>query len=250
MRILHAFTRESPELSVSELSAQLGLHKSDVSRLVSSLSAWRMLEKDPFTRRVRIAEGAYRLGSLYLQDNDVGRIAKRHMADLVAQTGHSAHVMVLDGDRLVVVATVESPSALRVIMRLGEHRELHSTAAGKLFLAHSDDLLAQAAAHGLKAFTPDTLSTPTRLKATLRKIRAENLAWNRGENSVGAGAVAAPILDSEGKVVAALSTVFPLHVVNKADSRRIAAATVAKAREISRQLGHKNSKTEQGCRSI
>src|SRR5690606_33390075 len=116
--------RETPELSISELSQRLGLHKSDVSRLVASLCEWRMIEKDPFTRRLRVGEGAYRIGSLYSQNDDIARVAKPHMNALVVETGHSAHVTVLDGDRVLVVATVESPSALRVIMRLGEHRHL------------------------------------------------------------------------------------------------------------------------------
>src|SRR5690606_30019834 len=103
--------------------------------------------------RLRVGEGAYRIGSLYSQNDDIARVAKPHMNALVVETGHSAHVTVLDGDRVLVVATVESPSALRVIMRLGEHRHLHSTAAGKLFLAHSEDLLARILARGLERFT-------------------------------------------------------------------------------------------------
>jgi DNA-binding IclR family transcriptional regulator len=123
-------------------------------------------------------------------------------------------------------------------MRLGEHRRLHSTAAGKLFLAHSEDLLARTLARGLDRFTADTLTAPAKLKAALRKVRSEKLAWNRGENSVGAGAVAAPVFDAGGQVTAALSTVFPLHVVDRPAGRRIAAATASAAQRISQQLGY------------
>lgn len=241
MRILHAFTRQQPELSIGELAERLSLHKSDVSRLVAVLREWRMIEKDPHSQRLRVGEGAFRVGSLYSQNDDVSRVAKAHMNGLVVETGHSAHVTVLDGDRVLVVATVESPNALRVIMRLGEHRALHSTASGKIFLAYSDDLLARVTARPLDAFTPGTIATATGLKAALRKVRSEGLAWNRGENSAGAGAVAAPIFDSGGQMTAALSTVFPLHVVDNATRRRIAAATVEAAGRISQQLGYRDT---------
>lgn len=237
-RVLHAFSEQEPELSVGELSVRLHLHKSVVSRLVSALRDWRMLEKDPKTQKLRIGEGAFRIGSLYSARNNLVALAKPHLERLVARTEQSCHVSVLDGHQMAVVATVESPKALRVIMRLGERRSLHSTAAGKLFLALAEGVGDAVLAAPLDAHTPQTLTDPARLRSVLRRVAQERVGWNRGENSAGAGAVAAPIFDRAGHMIAALSTVYPLNVVDAARRDMIAEATAAAARAISQELGH------------
>jgi DNA-binding IclR family transcriptional regulator len=123
-------------------------------------------------------------------------------------------------------------------MRLGERRSLHSTAAGKLFLAMTKDLLDAVLAKRLEAFTPETITSSTELRKAVDRVRRDRLAWNLGESSVGAGAVAAPILDRAGQIIAALSTVYPLNVADESARQKIGRATAATARSISRELGY------------
>jgi len=174
MRVLHAFSSERTELSIGELSAVLGMHKSVVSRLVSSLRDWRMLEKDTVTQRIRIGAGAFRLGTLYARENHLIRVAQAKLESLVQQTGQSAHLTVLDGDRVLVVATVDSPSALRVIMRLGDYRNLHTTAAGKLFWPWGTHLCWTVCLHrGVARATPHTLTQRNELDKAWRVFGAK-----------------------------------------------------------------------------
>lgn len=235
MQVLHAFTHERSELSIGELSRELGMHKSVVSRLVAALRRWRILEQDPATRRVRVGVGAFRLGAIFATRQNIVRVVTPYLGSLVARTGHSAHAMLPDGNRALVVATVESPQALRVIMRVGEHRPLHSTAGGKLLLALSDPALLLAAERdpGLARFTAATVADPARLRAQLARIRREGVAWNNGETHTGAGAVAAPVLDDGGHIVAAISTVYPLNVADAAERAVLARETAAIARRAS-----------------
>ena len=136
------------------------------------------------------------------------------------------------------MVTVDSPKALRVIMRLGERRSLHATAAGKLFLALTKDLVDAMLAKRLEAFTPETITLPAELRKAVDRVRRDQLAWNFGESSVGAGAVAAPIFDRTGQMIAALSTVYPLSVADESARQKIGRATAAAARSISRELGY------------
>ena len=238
LRVLTAFSSAEPELTIGELAERLHLHKSVVSRVVSSLRDWRMLEKDPQTQKIRIGENAFRIGSLYALHDNLSRISKPRMDELVAKTEQSSHVTVLDRQQLLVVATVDSPKALRVIMRLGERRSLHATAAGKLFLAMTKDLVDAVLAKRLEAFTPETITLPAELRKAVDRVRRDQLAWNFGESSVGAGAVAAPIFDRTGQMIAALSTVYPLSVADEPARQKIGRATAAAARSISRELGY------------
>lgn len=235
VRILQAFSHDRPELSVGELSRELGIHKSIVSRLVSTLCQSSLLQQDPDTRKIRIGVTAFRLGSIFASRREIIRRVTPHLGALVARIGHSAHAMVLDGALGLVVATVESPSALRVIMRVGEHRYLHATASGKLFLAFSPpSLLASIVeAPGLVRLTAATTTDPDVLRRELDVIRGERIAWNNGESHTGAGGVAAPVLDEGGSVVATISAVYALNVPTDSQKTEIAAETLAVAEKLS-----------------
>jgi len=240
MQILHTFSEASPELSISELSQKLGMHKSVVSRMVQTLRDWKMLEKDAVTGRIRVGESAFRIGQLFSWHTSLARIAKPLLERLARDTGQAAHLSVLDRTFSLVVAGADSPKALRVIMRIGEHRCLHSTAGGKLMLAYSDPQLLDSIIKdpGLSALTAETITSPEQLRSELDTIRRNGLAWNQGENTVGAGAVAAPVFDSTGRLAGALSVVYPLNAVSKPELNAIADRVVLVAREFSRELGH------------
>lgn len=106
MQLMMAFSHERPELAVTELAERLGMHKSVVSRLASSLRSWGMLEQNPATRRLRVGPAAFRLGALFSHRNSLAEMAVPSLADLVQHTGQSVHLSVLDGLQLLVIATV------------------------------------------------------------------------------------------------------------------------------------------------
>ncbi len=242
MRVLMAFSAEQPELTVTEVSERLGLHKSIISRMASALRSWGMLEKDPQSQKLRIGEAAFRIGSLFSQGGNLVAMALPHMEELVLRTQQTCHLTVLDGHRFLVVASVESPSALRVIMRQGERRPLHSTAGGKLFLSESEGLLNAVLAEPLEALTPRTLNTAAKLRKAVAQLRTAGIAWNEGESNIGAGAVAAPVRDAAGPLIAVLSTVYPLHVVEGRAREQVGQATLAAAQHIFRDLMNERRK--------
>lgn len=238
MRILNAFTQSRPEIRVSELSRDLDMHKSVISRLVSELCRWQMLEQNTETRALRIGVGAFRVGSLFSSHLSLARVAAPHVAGLAERTTHSAHVSVLDGTQMLVVVSVEGSQSLRMIMRPGDRRFLHATAGGKLFLAFSDATLFDATvnAPGLVAQNDQTITQPQILRKQFPRILREKIAVNRGEHTVGAGAVAAPILDERGRIIAAISTVFPMVAVNAREEASIVRETRGAAARIMRDL--------------
>jgi DNA-binding IclR family transcriptional regulator len=240
MQVLLEFARDRPELAVSELAERLHMHKSVVSRIAASLREWGMLEQNPVTGRLRIGPAAFRIGTLFSQRTALTDLAMPMLADLVRVTGHSVHLSVLDGLHMLVIGTIESPSALRVIMRVGDQRHLHTTAGGKLFLALSGPDLFDAAfrATKFKSLTPKTISSRETLLRSLTHIREEKLARNGGENTPGAGAVAAPVMSDTGQVLAAVSTVFPLNVVDAASLTLIEAETARCAQALARKYAN------------
>jgi DNA-binding IclR family transcriptional regulator len=240
LSLLDCFSQQEPELSVGELARRLGVHKSMVSRLVSTLRARRLLEQDPVTRNVFIGGGALRLGSLYLQRIPLQAVAGPYVAELVSRTHQSAHLAIRDGLRVIIVHSVESPAALRVIVRTGEERYLHATAGGKLYLAFSPvayrETLDQV---GLPSLTARTVTTRARLDAELATVRKTGIAWNLEESHSGVGAVAAPVLDGEGDVLGTVSVVFPLAAVTTRARTALGRSVKATAAAISAAMGGK-----------
>ena len=235
MRILQVFTHDRSELSISELSRELNIHKSIVSRLVNSLCRGYLLEQDPVTRKVQVGVSAFRLGSIFAGRQKIIEKVLPYLGKLTASIDQSAHAVVLDGARTLVVATVESPSALRVITRVGEYRDLHATACGKLFLAFSSPSLLETivADPGLVRLTPTTITDVDALKKELAEIRKTRVAWNNGESHVGIGGVAAPVLDDGGNVVVAITAVFPTHVLGESEKKLFAEQVLRTSERIS-----------------
>jgi DNA-binding IclR family transcriptional regulator len=238
LQLLNAFSHERSELSVAELSGRLGMHKSIVSRLAATLRAWKMLEQDPETRRFRIGAGAFQIGMLFVDRQPLHKIAVPLLGALVQRTHQTAHVSVLDGLTTLVIASVESPRALRVIMRAADRRELHATAAGKLLLGSVPGLLEALLARGeLPSLTANTITSKSSLREVVATARRDRLAWNDGESTVGAGAVAAPVFAPSGEIIAAVSCVYPVSVVDLKERRAIAKHVRSTAEEISSSLG-------------
>jgi DNA-binding IclR family transcriptional regulator len=239
MQVLGCFSYDHPELSVGDLSRRLQVHKSIVSRLVSTLRKWRLLEQDPATKLVRIGIGAFQLGALFVNRQPLHRLVPSYLGVLVERTRHSSHVAVLDHHRLLVIASVESPQALRVILRAGERRYLHATAAGKVLLAFRPPELLEALAGdvGLPQLTPRTLTSTAELRRELARVRRQNIAWNFEESTRGAGAVAGPIFGAHGDIAAAVCTVYPLSVVTRKELAQIGRSVSETAAQITAAMG-------------
>jgi DNA-binding IclR family transcriptional regulator len=236
--VLECFSHQQPELTVGELSRRLRLHKSIVSRLVTTLREKRMLEQHPKTRVVSIGVGAFRIGALFTRHLPLETAAVSHLNSLVERIQHSCHVAVLDAHRLLTVASVETRQSLRVILRTGEHRYLHASAGGKLLLAYQTSLLQEVMeTTGLPALTSKTITSLPKLRRELASIRGSGIAWNFEESTRGAGACAAPIFGAQGQIIGAITTVYPLSAIDKRDFTSIGTLVCTAAKLISGEMG-------------
>ncbi|MFC3337376.1 IclR family transcriptional regulator [Paracandidimonas soli] len=239
MQLLHAFSNDEAELSLTVLSERLGMHKSVVSRLVSCLCEWRMLDRDPVTKRIRLGMGVLQLGLQVANQNVLYRHSLNVLGKLVERTRHTAHVSVLDDISMLVIATVQSPDALRVNLRQGDRRPLHATAAGKIMLAYMSEHNFRAVVEdsGLPRLTNSTITDVRELEQHLQEVRRSGMAWNEGESFVGVGSCAAGVFDATGTFVGAITSVFPLNIVPQEQRKTIEEEVCRSARELSAALG-------------
>jgi len=244
--ILDLLAGESPELGPSEVSEGTGLHKSTVHRLLQVLERHRLIEKIAQSGKYRLGLRLFELGSKAMAQFDLRERAKAYLKRLVLETGETAHICILDGDRMLSIANVESPRTLRTPSTVGHRTPLHCTSVGKTLLAflpedERNDLINQCE---LTDYTRHTITKPARLKAELKLIRQRGYAMDDEEIEEGLRCVGAPVMDHSGKVIAAMSIAGPAFRLTEDRIPAVARSVIQAASELSVELGYKETRPE------
>lgn len=168
----------------------------------------------------RDEQGRYTLGPKMLSlamrvtaRTDLTSLARPVMTELVERTGETALLGTLapDADVSMYIDKVESTNPVRYTVSLGERRELYASAIGKLVLAYMDKERRENYLRNetLRAFTPNTITSVRRLRVELGRIVREGISRTNSERVLGASALAAPVLGSDGRLVVGLALAGP-----------------------------------------
>jgi DNA-binding IclR family transcriptional regulator len=227
---------------VTELSRELGLHKSTVSRLMITLERGGLLARNPETERYRLGVDLIGMAAHVASHMDVREVARpflRHLAEACEET---VNLSVLDQGQVVNLEQSAPPA--RQVKNLGEvgrRTPAHCTAAGKVLLAHLPaEELDRVLEAGLERLTPHTITDPQALRDALVQVRREGYAVAQEELEEGLNVVAAPIYDHAGRATAALSIAGPAYRVAPGRFAPLAAQVMEAAAGISRRLGHRS----------
>jgi DNA-binding IclR family transcriptional regulator len=227
------------ELTLVELARATELPITTMSRILASLERCEWVQRDPETRRYRIGRRLVLLGSGAREELDLRRLVRPHIEALVAATGESGLLTIRDGDEGVYLDRVDSPHSIRLHAAIGARAPLHCGATRRVLLASLPERDQEAfLARPLVRRTPRTITDPRVLRARLQEIRAKGYAVSLGENTEGAAAVAAPVRDATGVVVASLSAAGPVTRFTRTRIPEIARAVVRAADESSASLGY------------
>jgi len=237
--ILNAFSAEQPELGVTEIAAQLGLHKSTVHRFLVNLEAGGLVERNPRSSRYRLGLRIFELGGLVLQQMNLWDEALPFLEGLVHESGETGHLAVLDGGEAIYIEKVEARRALRIPSAIGRGYPAHATSLGKVLLAHApvEEIEAVIADHGLARCTPQTITDPARLRDELAWVRRQGYAVDNEEYEEGLRCIGAPIIGHTGQVVAALGIGGPTTRVTPERVTALADLVMVAAKGLSRRLG-------------
>ncbi|WP_433510029.1 IclR family transcriptional regulator [Nonomuraea sp. CA-143628] len=201
LRVLEEVADRQP-VGVGELSRALGLPKSSVQRSLRTLheAEWIRPAAGEVTRWQVTTKALHvgRRAELGLRD-----VALPVMEELRQRTGETVHLMVPEGDAVVLIERLETDKPLRIVLPLGIRLPLHASANGKAVLAHRTGPLGE-----LPSYTGTTITDPGALLAELEGVRARGYADNRGEWRSDIAAVAAAVLGPDGPI-AGLSVSTP-----------------------------------------
>jgi DNA-binding IclR family transcriptional regulator len=203
LAILSSFGSDRPSVRVSELAAELGIHKSTVSRLLGALERRRFVRRDGerFVPGLEVA----RLARLVSPEESLVAAATPAVERLARDTGETAVLGVRRGDEAFFVHQVQGEHILGVADWAGRSTPLHVSAIGKAIVAFDS-----APYDGpLPCYTLRTITDPAAFERELRRVRARGFALLRDELEEGLSAVAAPVLDEAGRCVAGVSVSGP-----------------------------------------
>jgi DNA-binding IclR family transcriptional regulator len=240
---------QSPQgISIRELSDKIKLPKGTTHRLLSSLSYFGYVRQDTKTRNYLLGLKLVELGQLLLGQLDLRKEAESFLRDLAERTKETVHLVFLDRNEIVYIDKVETdqnPSGLKMASRVGLRNPAHSSAVGKVLLAHfsEEELKNFVKEKGLLKRTENTIVDPTQLREHLKSVRAQGYAIDDEENEKGIRCVAAPIYNEVGRTVAAISISGPaFRITKKVIQESLKKEVMETALKISQRLGFRQSK--------
>jgi IclR family KDG regulon transcriptional repressor len=238
--ILREFTVESPLLGVAELSGRLGLERSTVQRLVSSLADAGLLDQDPVSNKYRLGLWLSELAGTMLKSRSLPELVKPYLGYLTDLMGESTYLGILD--RMSVLEVEEIPSAHMIQHSgwIGRRLPLHCTSSGKAILSTipTDELREIVASLELRPFTPNTITDPEELYRELAETRERGYAIDRKEYEIGTKAIAVPLSVSGEPAVAAIGVVGPAFRFTDERLTECADGLMALGLEIGRKFSH------------
>lgn len=226
------------EAGVTSIADELGVHKSTAFRLVSALEVAGLVEQAGDRGKYRLGMGILRLAGATTARLDVVQEARPICRRLAASTGETVNLAVLADGSALYLDQAAGNSNLQAHNWVGQHIPLHATSNGKVLLAGLDaDDLARTLG-SLAAYTDATITTKKRLLAEVEKARASGYAVAVDELEVGLTAVAAPIRNAHGDVIASLSVSGPTFRLEQDRVDAIVPELLAASGEISHRLGY------------
>jgi DNA-binding IclR family transcriptional regulator len=226
------------EAGVTELAAELGVHKSTAFRLAATLEGRRMVEQTTDRGKYRLGVGILRLAGATTARLDVVQESRPVCRALAAATGETVNIAVLSEHSALYLDQVAGSSALQPHNWVGQHIPLHATSNGKVLLSDLDDELLVATVPELKKYTSRTITTRGRLREELDRVRAQGYAVAVDELEVGLTAIAAPIRNAHGDVIASLSVSGPTFRLGEPRVKELVPVVQDAAGEVSRRLGY------------
>lgn len=241
--ILELFLDGEGTLTAPEITRKLGLPRTTVHELVTTLAARHYLVPLPEQPgRYRLGVRTYQLGSRYAEQLDLAAEGQQVARSVAETCDETVHVAILEGTDVIYIAKVDSTHAVRMVSAAGRRLPAHCTAVGKMLLAslteaEVDALIAPDAA--LSAMTENSITSPQALRRELAVIRERGIAIEGRESNPDVSCVAAPVRDSSGRVVASLSISVPMIRWSEERREELSELAAKGAAELSERLGHR-----------
>ncbi len=223
-------------MSVSEVARAVGVHKTTASRLLGTLAARGLVERDPGTRRYGLGTVILSLAGSAIVRLPVVSQARPELERLSGLTAETVNLAILDGRHVVYIDQVTPRQAVVMANWVGRRSPVHASSSGKVLLAFGEERATEAVvSQRLERLTSHTVTDRTRLRRILAETRKQGYARSTSELEEGLVSIAAPVL-VDGRAVAAVSISGPTFRIPARDQPRLASLSIDAAAAISHRM--------------
>lgn len=230
--ILLCFT-DSTDLGLMEISNRVSLHKSTVHRLLASLEGKGFVIRDPATEKYRLGFRVWELSANLSQTDDPAQILLPEMERLRDLLGETISLYIRDGDERIRIQAVQGNQAIRRVAPVGARLPLYVGASSKVLIAFANAEILE------KLIKDPAWPVSIEREAFVKQmedIRKSGYATSIEEREPGAAAVAAPIINRAGKLMAALSVSGPANRLTAEKMSRHAAQIIETAARMGKMV--------------
>lgn len=205
--ILDAFSLSCPSLTLSEIQQATKMPTSTVQRLVSNMVAQGLLDREGDQIRIGVRMSYW--AATAIKDLDVLSILKPVLQQIRDETTETACFFKVEQNFRVCVAIAETRHALRRDMYVGKVIPLHVGSASRILLAWNPELADSVLASPLEPLTDGTVTSAEELRKLITQAKADGYAITAGEREGSASGLSAPVFDSAGDILGALTISGP-----------------------------------------
>ncbi|MEI4487515.1 IclR family transcriptional regulator [Frigidibacter sp. MR17.14] len=227
--VLRCFGTGCSDITVTEVTARLGLPKASASRLLKAMRDCGMLETIGETRRHRPGRMMLDLAAAFRHSSGLIGRASEVVAATTRRFGHTGYVSLRDGREVTAIADFEGTNQLRVVSNIGRRLPAHASSTGRTLLARMTDAEVARLYEG-----HDDLPA---LLARLQQVRTEGFAVSTQETTMGVEGIAIAVADPATDEAVSLCIVYPHTLVTPGERDEMVAMLGEGAREIAASLG-------------
>jgi IclR family acetate operon transcriptional repressor len=229
--LLDALASYSSPPTIPELAKAAKVNRATAWRLMKTLVAFELAERDEITGTYKVGPGALRLAAATDNSSFVRR-ARPLLEKVASKTNGSAFLEIATRGELIVMDQVRSNSPIQVDLA-GMVVPLHCGSVGKLYLATlSDEELNEYLKKKLPALTKYTITKPLQLKKEILEARVTGIAINYKEHREEWCGISAAIQDRAGRSIAYLNVTLPTFNNSKEKVKALSPILTSAASEI------------------
>jgi DNA-binding IclR family transcriptional regulator len=229
---------EHQEMSVTEVSNRLGMNKSSVHRLLSTLVTLGYAGRNPLNKQYRLTSKLFEIGSRTSGLLTLEEAATEIMERLSEKTLETINLAILDKGEVIYIKKIESQQPLRMDLSVGTRLPPNCTSLGKALIAHLPKGQLKDLLNGstIMKMTSKSITESRKLRAELASVRELGYAVDNEEFSAGIRCVSAPIWGADHEVIGAVSIAGPSLRFTEREIKKYARLVVQGAQEITRNL--------------
>ena len=238
--VLRCFSAEHPLVGVTEIADQVGLHKSSVSRLLSTLETEGWVEQDATTRKYQLGLGLIAVAGPLLANLNVRKVAYPYLRELAEATQETTVLVIWEESAAVTVEQIASERTIKHTSPLGSRYDSTGSASVQIFLADMEP-------SGVQKLLDQEVTrlqqgwTHAQLTQRLEQVRQQGYAINLRETYEDEVGIAAPVYDHRNQVVAAVLIAAPAYRIDETRTTQLIDQCVETAAKISTRMGNPES---------